>query len=130
VQLQSVAVGAQKSIGKRQQWHGRPVRALNPLAADDVALLEAVSRGEFVISGFRNRDIRAILYGDGGAKTESEGKAQAAKVTRLLRMLRAHGVIAKIAKTHRYQLTDKGRNALSALLAARKANTKQLLQAA
>jgi hypothetical protein len=117
-------------LGKRQQWHGRPVRALNPLAADDVALLEAVSRGEFVISGFRNRDIRAILYGDGGAKTESEGKAQAAKVTRLLRMLRAHGVIAKIAKTHRYQLTDKGRNALSALLAARKANTKQLLQAA
>ncbi len=117
-------------LGKRQKWHGRPVRALNPLAAGDVALLEAVSRGEFLISGFRNRDIRAILFVDGADDNVTAAKAQAGKVTRLLRLLRAHGVIAKIAKTHRYQLTHKGRNALSALLAARKANTKQLLQAA
>jgi len=117
-------------LGQRQRWHGRSVRALNPLAAEDVALLEAVSRGEFVISGFRNRDIRAILYGDGAATNPAARKAQAGKVTRLLRLLRGHGLIAKIAKTHRYQLTDKGRTTLSALLAARKANTKQLLQAA
>jgi len=49
---------------------------------------------------------------------------QAAKVTRQLRLLRGHGVIAKIAKTHRYQLTDKGRTSLAALLAARRASTK------
>jgi hypothetical protein len=115
-------------LGKRQRWHGRSVRPLNPLAEPDVALLEAVSRGEFLIAGFRNRDLRAILYGETATATQS--KQQAAKVTRLLRLLRGHGVIAKIAKTHRYQLTAKGRNSLSALLAARKANTKQLLQAA
>lgn len=115
-------------LGKRQEWQGRSVRALNPLAPDDVGLLEAVTRGEFAISGFRNRDIRAILYGE--ADDDATAKRRQGKVTRLLRLLRAHGVIAKIAKTHRYQLTDKGRNALSALLAARKANTKHLLQAA
>jgi hypothetical protein len=116
-------------LGKRQLWKGRPVRALNPLAADDVALLQAVSRGEFMIAGFRNRDLRAALYGDQAAD-EPERRRQSGKVTRLLRLLRGHGIIAKIAKTHRYQLTDKGRNCLSALLAARQANTKQLLQAA
>jgi len=116
-------------LGKRRHSHGRAVRALNPLAAQDMALLEAVSRGEFMISGFRNRDIRGILYAPAAAGSPA-AKTQAAKVTRLLRLLRDHGLITKIAKTHRYQLTDKGRHALSALLAAHKANTKQLLQAA
>ncbi len=36
---------------------GRTNRALlNPLSADDARLLAAISRGEFVIHGFRNRD--------------------------------------------------------------------------
>ena len=116
-------------LGRRQLWKGRMVRALNPLAGEDAALLEAVSRGEFLIAGFRNRDIRVLLFGASSANG-AESRRQSGKVTRLLRLLRGHGVIAKIAKTHRYQLTDKGRNCLSALLAARQANTKQLLQAA
>ena len=52
------------------------------------------------------------------------------KVTRHLRLLRGHGLIAKVANTHRYQLTASGRTALAPLLAARNANTQQLLQAA
>jgi hypothetical protein len=119
-----------KDLGKPTQWGGRSVRALNPLAPEDVALLEAVSRGEFLIGGFRNRDIRAILFGAAATATSEENKRQSGKITRLFRLLRGHGVIAKITKTHRYQLTEKGRNNLSALLAARNANTKQLLQAA
>jgi hypothetical protein len=115
-------------LGQRQQWKGRPVRGLNPLAAADVALLEAVSRGEFAIAGLRNRDLRALLFG-AATGSEAERRQQSAKVTRLLTLLRGHGLIAKIAKTHRYQVTDKGRKCLSALLAARRANTQQLLQA-
>lgn len=114
-------------LGKPARWKGRSVRALNPLAEQDVALLEAVSRGEFLIAGFRNRDIRSILFGESAA---AERKSQSARVTRLLRLLRGHGVIAKITKTHRYQLTDKGRSNLSALLAARNASTEQLMKAA
>lgn len=81
----------------------------------------------FLIHGFRNRDLRAFLY---GPADKSEQHAQAGKVTRLLGILRAHGLIAKVPKTHRYQLTEKGRTSISALLAARHANVKQLLQAA
>jgi hypothetical protein len=44
-----------------RQWHGRRVRALRPLA-DDRALLSAINHGEFVINGFRNRDLRAIFF--------------------------------------------------------------------
>ena len=119
-----------KDLGKATQWKGRSVRALNPLASEDMALLEAVSRGEFLIAGFRNREIRTILFGESAETSPEEIKRQSGKVTRLLRLLRGHGVIAKIAKTHRYQITEKGRKKISALTAARNASTEQLMQAA
>ena len=53
-----------KDLGRRQEWQGRPVRAINPLAPEDVALLEAIGHGEDTINGFRNRDIRQRLYED------------------------------------------------------------------
>jgi hypothetical protein len=115
-------------LGQRKVWKGRSARALNPLAAEDVTLLETVSRGEFQSMGFRNRDIRDRVFGE--VTDAAEKRRQGAKVTRWLRLLRAHGLIAKQAASHRYLVTDKGRHALSAILAARQADTKKLLQAA
>lgn len=117
-------------LGQRTTWKGRPARALNPLAADDAALLTAINRGEFVLNGFRNRDLRALLFANSPAATPEESKRQSAKVTRLLRLLRAHGIVTKVPKTHRYQLSPSGRSKLTGLLAARQANTQQLLNAA
>src|SRR5262249_17816135 len=72
---------------------GRRYRALNPLASDDARLLEAISRGEWLVAGFRNRDIRRALHGD--EANEVGRRRQAAAVTRLLGILRAHGLIKK-----------------------------------
>jgi hypothetical protein len=109
-------------------WHGRRCRGLNPLASKDVALLEAVSRGDFLINGFRNRDLRPLLHGTAEVSA-AEKRQQSSAVTRQLRLLRAHGLIEKIAKSHRYQLTAKGQRSITALLAARRANTPMLLEA-
>jgi hypothetical protein len=118
-----------KDLGKRTTWKGRSVRGLNPIAPEDAALLEAVNRGEFLISGFSNKDVRTILYPN--ASTDAcEQKCLSAKVTRLLRLLRGHGVIVKERNANRYKLTESGRAQLSALLAARQAKTQHLLQAA
>jgi hypothetical protein len=119
-----------EDLGRPTRWKGRTVRALNPLAPADVELLEAINRGEFVLNGFRNRDLRALLFGDAAEATAEEVKRQAAKVTRQLGLLRAHGVITKIPSTHRYQVSVGGRRKVAALLAARQANTEQLLKAA
>jgi hypothetical protein len=119
-----------QDLGRPTKWKGRSVRALNPLAPADVELLEAINRGEFMLSGFRNRDLRALLFADNPPATPIEDKRQAAKVTRLLRLLRAHGMIAKVPKTHRYQVSVEGRRRVTALLAARDANTEKLLKAA
>jgi hypothetical protein len=112
-------------VCRRVKWQGRSVRALRPLAAPDWALLQAVSRGEFLLLGFRNRDVRACLYPK-AATEEGEVKRRRAAVTRQLRLLRAHGVIHKVAKTHRYQLSDFGRTLITALNAARAADVTRL----
>jgi hypothetical protein len=119
-----------KDLGQRVVWKGRSLRALNPLSAEDASLFEAVSQGGFMIDGFSNRQVRALLFPNSEGVDTTTAKRQSAKVTRLLRLLRGHGVITKVPKTHRYQVTEKGRASLSVILAARQANTKLLLQAA
>jgi hypothetical protein len=111
-------------VCRRVQWQGRSVRALRPLEADDCALLQAVTRGEFYLNGFRNRDLRAVLFPP--SNEEKDARRQAGNVTRRLRMLRAHNLIKKIPKTHRYVLTDYGKTAITAFLTAMKTNTKTL----
>jgi hypothetical protein len=105
----------------------RRVRALNPLAAEDARLLEAVSRHEFMITGLRNRDLRRLLFGDDPA-TACERRKRSAAVTRQLRLLRAHELLHKVPRTHRYVVSPKGRQVITALLAARNASTEQLVK--
>jgi hypothetical protein len=103
-------------------------RALNPFEAADAQLLAAVNRGEWALKGFRNGDIRALLFGQ--PKDKKQQRSQAAKVSRRLALLHAHGLIAKVSHTYRWQLTEKGRRIATALLAARQADTNKLISLA
>jgi hypothetical protein len=106
--------------------NGKRVRALNPLAADDLKLLEAVSRGEFTLNGLRNRDLQAIFFQD-VTTDPKEARRRSGYITRKLRMLRAHGILSKVPHTHRYQVTDNGRAFLTGILTARTTPIKKLL---
>jgi hypothetical protein len=98
-------------------WRGKRVRALRPWSEEDVQLFEAVTRGEFNVNGFRNRDLQALLYNRPAGSPE-EKRRRSSRVTRLLRMLRAHGLIRKVPHTRRYTLAAKGRQVLPAILTA------------
>jgi len=110
------------------QRHQRRHRALNPFEAADAQLLAAVNRGEWALKGFRNREIRIVLFGE--TQDKKKRRSQAAKVSRRLALLHAHGLIAKISHTYRWQVTQKGRHVLTALLAARQADTDKLISMA
>jgi len=112
------------------QWRGRRVRGLRPLSEDDAALLEAVSSGDWIISGFRNKDIRTLLYRTNPEATPEEDRRRANAVTRKLRLLRAHGLIDKQPGRHSYQVTENGRKIITAIQAARRTNPEKLTQAA
>jgi len=113
-----------RRLGQPRRWRGRRVRALRPFA-DDRALLEAVSRGEFALNGFRNRDLQAIFFSC-AAHSPVEARRRSAWVSRKLRLLRAHGLITKITGTYRYQLTVSGRKAITAILTALRSTVRQL----
>lgn len=117
-------------VAEPTTWRGRRVRALRTGDPDDVALLAAVARGEFHSTGFRNRDIRALLYAADASDDPRETKRRAARVGRLLRILRAHGLIQKIPKTLRYKLTPKGQKLTAAISAMRSSTLKQIFQEA
>lgn len=114
-------------VSRPTTYRGRRVRALRVGDASDIALLQAICRGEFAISGFRNRDLRAILFPAKPTASKIEIRRLSARVSRLLRILRAHGVIKKIPKSHRYRLTSKGNLLTAALFAARTASVKELI---
>ena len=102
---------------------GRRVRALSPLNPEDSRVLAAVSRPEGMLHGFRNQDLRNLLFSNDSTKTV---KQQSGKVTRWIRLLRAHGLIRKVRQSHRYQVTNTGYVQITAILAAQQATTKQL----
>jgi hypothetical protein len=109
-------------------WNGRAVRGLR-LLGEDNALLLAVSRGEFNLNGFRNRDLQRLLN-DGPPADAVQRKRRCALMSRKLRMLRAHGLIKKVPHTHRYLLTDLGRVAITGISAAQHATVAQLSKVA
>jgi len=60
-------------VGKRRH------RGLRPFDPEEVRLLETVSRGEYEIKGFRNRDVRVALYGElGTAEPSGQDKSRSA----------------------------------------------------
>jgi hypothetical protein len=107
--------------------NGRRHRGLRPFEPDEARLLEIISRGEHQMAGFRNRDVREAFYGP--CSDAALRRRQSAAITRKFALLRAHGLIRKVPRTHRYLLTQRGAAVVPALLAARNASPAQLTAA-
>jgi len=111
-------------------WNGARVRALRPWEHEDKTLLQAVSRGEFCINGFRNRDLLSHLFASSDLSSPEQKRRRSACVTRKLRMLRAHGLIKKVSGTYRYVLTDKGRQIITSIIEYQTLSLEQIYKAA
>jgi hypothetical protein len=117
------------AIEQRVRHNGRSYRALHPFERDDLALLKTINRGEFAIHGFRNRDLQQHLY-QGEPKNTQQKRRRSAAISRKLKLLRVHGLIRKLPHTHRYRVTETGRQILNAILSAQLLTVKRILEAA
>ena len=113
-------------IQKHTHWGGRRVRGLRPWA-DDKELLAAINHGEFLINGFRNRDLQALLHTT-PAESPRQRRRRSSTISRKLRLLRAHGLIQKVPRTHRYHVSSTGRAILLAVLTTARTSVNQLNQ--
>ncbi len=110
---------------KPADLNGRRVRALHPWAEPDLPLLKAIGNGDHLINGFRNRDILAAVF-HAQPRNDQERRRRSARVSYLLRILRGHALIEKIKGTHRYHVTDKGRELIAAVIATDQASLHNL----
>ena len=96
--------------------------------ADPYQQNNLINNPAHAVTGIRNADLRQRLPKHHGEKRTD--RQLTASATRHLRLLRAHGIIKKISKTHRYQLTDHGRTLVTAMTSALAASTKKLTKIA
>jgi hypothetical protein len=104
----------------------RPYRALRPVSRQEAALFAAVLGGQFLLKGFTNRDLRERL-GMCRSVDAQERRRQSGRITRLLRLLRAHGLIRKVSGTRYYRVTPKGQRIMTAALKLRAADVAKLV---
>jgi hypothetical protein len=98
--VETPEVGAQKldQLAETKTRNGRRHKGFNLLSEEDAFFFRLLMRGEFFISGFTNKSLRQHLSG------KSSGQ-----VSRLLKRLRVHGLIKKVARRYKYYLTEFGR---------------------
>jgi hypothetical protein len=88
-----------QTVLENQRWYG----GFNLFADDDQHLFEIIARSEFNIRGFQNKNLRRHL-----------GDKSSAQVCRILKRLRLHGLVKKVAGTYHYYLTILGRHVIAA----------------
>ena len=101
-------------LAKPLRRKGRSHKGLNPALSPDVRLFAAVVRGKHAIMGFRNADIRAQLFGE--LRDAKRRRHLSAQVSRILKRLHVHGLIAKIPRSRRWRVSVRGQSAMTMAL--------------
>jgi DNA-binding MarR family transcriptional regulator len=78
----------------------RNYKGFNFFNKDDLTVLMVILRGEFNINGFRNKNIKKLL------------DFNSAKVSRLIKRLRVHGLVKKASDSYKYYLTKLGKETI------------------
>jgi hypothetical protein len=109
-QIATPEVGVEKlhRLAETQVENDHRFKGFNLLSEEDAALFRTLLHGEFTISGFTAKDLRHLI-----------ANKNPGQMTRLLRRLRAHGLIKKVGKRYKYYLTDFGRQASTMVLKLR-----------
>jgi hypothetical protein len=113
-------------VSRRLVREGRPYRALRPITAQEAAWFRILLSGAFRIQGFRNPQIRRLLFPH-DEENPTARKQASGRISRWLRLLRAHGLIQKAPGRRYYRVTDKGTEVMTTALQLRQANIAALV---
>ena len=102
------------------------VRALRPGDPLDRRLLEFLKKGDWDLNGFANRDLDMFLNNGKAAKDAGEKKRRSARASRLIRLLRAHGLVRKVPCKNRYMVTEYGHELSTAIALAENVSVRKL----
>ena len=108
--IETPQVGVQKlhQLAETKVDNNRRYKGFNLFTEEDTSFFRLLLRGEFFISGFTNKRLRQHLPD----KSSSQ-------VSRLLKRLRVHGLVKRVASTYKYYLTAFGRQVVTMALKLR-----------
>lgn len=112
-------------VSRRVVKKDRPYRGLRPISSEDANLFRAVLQGEFLIRGFTNTELRRQLL-PGSDQNPVGRKRASGRITRWIRLLRAHGLVHKVSSTRYYRVTEKGQLLMTTALRLRETNADKL----
>jgi predicted transcriptional regulator len=106
--LDFIAALDNKEVGRKRMEHvtesktqnSRNYKGFNLFSKDDLKLLLSILNGAFNISGFRNKNIQKLLG------------FNSAKISRIIKRLRVHGLVKKAANSYKYYLTKLGKETI------------------
>ena len=101
--IDDMTAGVKKvnKLSNRIVKNERSYKGFNFFSADDQNLFEIISRGEFNISGFQNKNVRQHF------PDKNSGQ-----ISRILKRLHIHGLIKKVGHTYKYYLTKFGQQVI------------------
>jgi hypothetical protein len=94
----SSGVKSLHKIAEPLQDEHRSYPGFNLFRQKDHLFFQTLLRGEFFITGLRNKDLQRLL-----------GKTTA-QIAYILKRLRVHGLLKRVGRTYKYYLTDLGRS--------------------
>jgi hypothetical protein len=108
-------------VSKRVERPSRKFRALRPVSPEDSRVFRVILRGEFQLQGFRNHDLRQLLYPP-ALHDDQHRRHDSARVTRHLELLKSHQLIYRVPKTNYYRITKLGHEVMSTAVKFRETN--------
>ena len=87
-----------RKVTKRIEKNNRGYRGFNFFDDEDMKVIRILNRGEFNISGFRNKNLRKFLP-----------KKNSGQISRILKRLKVHGIIKRATDSYKYYLTKMGK---------------------
>ena len=106
--LEFISAFDNKEVGRKRlekvtsskSENNRNYKGFNFFSNDDLTILMAIVRGEFNITGFRNKNLQKVLAFKGS------------KISRLIKRLRIHGLIKKASDSYKYYVTKIGKETI------------------
>jgi hypothetical protein len=96
-------------LSRPAQEGKRTYRGFNLFKATDLRIFEVIARGEFTISGLKNRFLQKLLP-----------ELNPGQISRVIKRLRTHGLLRKVGNTYKYYLTKLGKITILAALKLRR----------
>lgn len=109
---------------------GRRFRALHPWSETDRQLMAFIGQGSHAINGFRNKDLALFISGGSLPVNSVDKRKLTGRASRLIRLLREHGLVRKIPHENRYHIQPKGLQLAKAVLGANNMEISKITEVA